>query len=120
MSLDPLPAEFCPGASGAGGRGQTDAPDLDLEKENQPYSHQSTGMIFKDVGPDLAAGTLIEQAGLKGAASAGAEGLPTGPAPTPSSHSGAKAADVLRLIDQMRQRVWQQFGYDLETQLQVW
>ncbi len=90
-----------------------------LKKENQPYSHQSTGMIFKDVGPDLAAGTLIEQAGLKGTRVGGAE-VSDRHANFIIAHSGAKAADVLRLIDQMRQRVWQQFGYDLETQLQVW
>jgi UDP-N-acetylmuramate dehydrogenase len=36
------------------------------------------------------------------------------------AHPGAKASDVLHLIDQARQRVWQQFGYELELQLQIW
>ncbi|MCA1685621.1 MAG: hypothetical protein LC745_06470 [Planctomycetia bacterium] len=33
---------------------------------------------------------------------------------------GATASDVLHLIDQIRQRVWQQFGYELTLQIQVW
>ncbi len=36
------------------------------------------------------------------------------------AHPGAKSADVLQLIDRIRQRVWQQFGYELELQIQVW
>ncbi|HEX3448781.1 MAG TPA: UDP-N-acetylenolpyruvoylglucosamine reductase, partial [Isosphaeraceae bacterium] len=36
------------------------------------------------------------------------------------AHPGAKASDVLELIDRIRQRVWQQFGYELELQIQVW
>ena len=90
-----------------------------LKKENQPYGHQSTGLIFKDVSPDLAAGTLIEQAGLKGTRVGGAE-VSDRHGNFIIAHPGAKATDVLHLIDQMRQRVWQQFGYELEMQLQVW
>ena len=37
-----------------------------IKKENQPYGHQSSGCIFKNPTPDLSAGTLIDQAGLKG------------------------------------------------------
>ena len=36
------------------------------------------------------------------------------------AHPGAKASDVLHLIEQIQQRVWQQFGYELEIQLQIW
>jgi UDP-N-acetylmuramate dehydrogenase len=90
-----------------------------VKKENQPYGHQSSGCIFKNPSPDLLAGTLIEQAGLKGARHGGAE-VSDRHANYIVAQPGATASDVLKLIDQIRQRVWQQFGYDLELQLQIW
>jgi len=90
-----------------------------VKKENQPYGHQSSGCIFKNVGADLSAGTLIDQAGLKGTRQGGAE-VSDRHANFIIAHPGATASDVLRLIDQIRQRVWQQFGYELELQIQVW
>jgi UDP-N-acetylmuramate dehydrogenase len=90
-----------------------------VKKESQPYGHQSSGYIFKDVSPELSAGALIEQAGLKGTRHGGAE-VSDRHANFIVAQPGAKAADVLHLIDQVRDRVRQQFGYELETQLQVW
>ena len=90
-----------------------------VKKENQPYGHQSSGLIFRNVEPDLTAGTLIDQAGLKGARQGGAE-VSDRHANFIIAHPGATASDVLRLVDQIRQRVWQQFGYELELQMQVW
>lgn len=90
-----------------------------VKKENQPYGHQSSGCIFKNPTPDLPAGTLIDQAGLKGTRVGGAE-VSDRHANFIVAQPGATAADVLHLIDQIRQRVWQQFGYELELQIQVW
>lgn len=90
-----------------------------VKKENQPYGHQSSGCIFKNPSPDLSAGTLIDQAGLKGTRVGGAE-VSDRHANFIVAQPGATAADVLSLIDQIRQRVWQQFGYELELQIQVW
>lgn len=90
-----------------------------VKKEGQPYGHQSSGYIFKNVGPDLSAGMLIEQAGLKGERHGGAE-ISDRHANFIVAQPGAKASDVLHLIDLVRQRVWQQFGYELEPQIQVW
>lgn len=90
-----------------------------LKKEHQPYGHQSSGCIFKNPTPDLSAGTLIDQAGLKGARVGGAE-VSDRHANFIIAQPGGKAEDVLRLIDQIHQRIWQQFGYDLERQIQVW
>ena len=90
-----------------------------LKKENQPYGHQSSGLIFKNISPDLTASTLIEQAGLKGTRYGGAE-VSDRHANFIIAHPEATTADVLHLIDQIRQRVWQQFGYELELQIQVW
>ncbi|GAC1475937.1 MAG: UDP-N-acetylmuramate dehydrogenase [Isosphaeraceae bacterium] len=90
-----------------------------VKKENQPYGHQSTGCVFKNVGVDISAGALIDQAGLKGARYGGAE-VSDRHANFIVAQPGATASDVLMLIEQIRQRVWQQFGYELELQLQVW
>ena len=90
-----------------------------IKKENQPYGHQSSGCIFKNPTPDVSAGALIDQAGLKGTRHGGAE-VSDRHANFIVAQPGATAADVLHLIDQIRQRVWQQFGYELELQIQVW
>src|SRR5438067_2628156 len=44
-----------------------------VKKETQPYGHQSSGCIFKNVGPDISAGDVIDRAGLKGTRVGGAE-----------------------------------------------
>ena len=44
-----------------------------IKKENQPYGHQLSGCIFKNPSPDVSAGALIDQAGLKGTTFGGAE-----------------------------------------------
>jgi UDP-N-acetylmuramate dehydrogenase len=90
-----------------------------VKKENQPYGHQSSGYIFKSPGSDLPAATLIEQAGMKGARHGGAE-VSDRHANFIVAQPGATAADVLQLIDQIRDRVRQQLGYELEPQIQVW
>jgi UDP-N-acetylmuramate dehydrogenase len=90
-----------------------------IKKENQPYAHQRSGCIFKNPSPEVSAGALIDQAGLKGTRLGGAE-VSDRHANFIVAHPGAKAADILQLIDRMRQRVWQQFGYELELQLQIW
>jgi UDP-N-acetylmuramate dehydrogenase len=90
-----------------------------VKKESQPYGHQSSGCIFKNPSPDISAGALIDQAGLKGSRFGGAE-VSDRHANFIFAHPGTKASDVLHLIEQIQQRVWQQFGYELELQLQIW
>lgn len=90
-----------------------------VEKENQPYGHQSSGCIFKDPAPDVSARTLIDQAGLKGERIGGAE-VSDRHSNFLVAQSGATSADVLALIDRIRQRVHEQSGHDLERQIQIW
>src|SRR5262245_3477900 len=90
-----------------------------IKKENQPYGYQFSGCIFKNPAPDVSAGTLIDQAGLKGTRFGGAE-VSDRHANFIIAHPGATSADVLELIDRIRQRVWQQFGYELDLQIQIW
>src|SRR4051812_24829676 len=90
-----------------------------VKKETHPPGPQSSGCIFKNPTAEISAGALIDQAGLKGTTFGGAE-ISDRHANFIVAHPGAKASDVLHLIDQARQRVWQQFGYELELQLQIW
>jgi UDP-N-acetylmuramate dehydrogenase len=90
-----------------------------VKKENQPYGYQFSGCIFRNPAPDVSAGTLIDQAGLKGTRFGEAE-VSDRHANFIVAHPGARTSDVLELIDRVRQRVWQQFGYELDLQIQVW
>lgn len=66
----------------------------------------------------LAAGWLIEQAGLKGVKVGGA-GVHTQQALVLVNHGGATAADVLRLAALVRERVEQMFGVRLEPEVRM-
>ncbi len=90
-----------------------------IKKENQPYGHQSSGCIFKNPTPELSAGTLVERAGLKGLRVGGAE-VSDRHANFIISQPGTRSAEVLQLIEQVRAKVRQQFGHELESQIKVW
>lgn len=89
-----------------------------MKKATQPLSDQSAGCIFKNPR-GLSAGTLIDQAGLKGTRLGGAE-ISDRHANFVVTHDGCKSDDVLRLIDLTRSKISEQFGVDLELEIQVW
>lgn len=89
-----------------------------MKKATQPLSFQSAGCVFKNPR-GLSAGALIEQAGLKGTRIGAAE-ISDRHANFIVTHEGAKSDDVLRLIDLARSKVSEQFGVDLELELQIW
>jgi UDP-N-acetylmuramate dehydrogenase len=67
----------------------------------------------------MSAGMLIEQAGLKNTR--------VGQAEVSDRHAnfiiadpGATSADVLKLIDLVRERVLDRLGIELETEIEVW
>jgi UDP-N-acetylmuramate dehydrogenase len=62
---------------------------------------------------------LVERAGLKGAREGGAE-VSDRHANYIIAQQGATSCDVLTLIETIKRRVWQQFSYDLELQIQIW
>ncbi|MEX2114484.1 MAG: UDP-N-acetylmuramate dehydrogenase [Pirellulales bacterium] len=89
-----------------------------IKKANQPLGHQSAGCIFKNPR-GMSAGMLIDQAGLKNTR--------YGQAVVSDRHAnfivaeaGAKSADVLQLIDVVRERVSDRLGIDLETEIEIW
>jgi UDP-N-acetylmuramate dehydrogenase len=89
-----------------------------VKKASQPLGHQSAGCIFKNPR-GMSAGMLIEQAGLKNTR--------VGQAEVSDRHAnfiiadpGATSADVLKLIDLVRERVLDRLGIELETEIEVW
>lgn len=88
------------------------------KKATQPYSFQSAGCVFKNPR-GMSAGLLIDQAGLRGTRIGNAE-ISDRHANFIVSHPGASSADVQRLIDLARSKVAEQFGVDLELEIEVW
>ena len=88
------------------------------KKNNQPLNTKNSGCIFKNPR-GVSAGALIDRAGLKG--------LQIGGATVSEKHAnfiiagkGCKSRDVMRLIDAVRQRVKEQFGLELELEIEIW
>ncbi len=89
-----------------------------MKKATQPLSFQSAGCIFKNPR-GLSAGALVEQAGLKGTR-VGQASLSDRHANFIVTETGATSEDVLRLIELAKSRVAEQFGVDLELEIQIW
>jgi UDP-N-acetylmuramate dehydrogenase len=89
-----------------------------MKKATQPLSFQSAGCIFKNPR-GLSAGSLIEQAGLKGIRVGQAE-ISDRHANFIVTHPNARSEDVLRLIDLARSKIAEQFGVDLELEIKIW
>ncbi|HEX6986490.1 MAG TPA: UDP-N-acetylmuramate dehydrogenase [Planctomycetaceae bacterium] len=88
------------------------------KKASQPLSHQSAGCVFKNPRGQ-SSGQLIDRAGLKGTRVGGAE-ISDRHANFVVTHQGAKADDVIRLIELARSRVLERFGVELEPEIQIW
>lgn len=89
---------------------------LEFRREKQPWNWPSAGSVFINP-PGQPAGYLLEQAGLKG--------LTIGGAQVSEKHAnfiinigGATATDVQQLIEVMQRRVREQFGIELQTEIQ--
>ena len=89
-----------------------------MKKATQPLTFQSAGCIFKNPR-GMSAGLLIDQAGLKGTRIGNAE-ISDRHANFIVTHPGATARDCLRLIDLARSKVSEQFGIDLDLEVQIW
>jgi UDP-N-acetylmuramate dehydrogenase len=89
-----------------------------VKKASQPLGHQSAGCIFKNPR-GMSAGMLIEQAGLKNTRIGQAE-VSDRHANFIVADPGATSADVLRLIDVVRERVTDRLGIELETEIEIW
>jgi UDP-N-acetylmuramate dehydrogenase len=85
---------------------------------SQPLADKSAGCIFKNPR-GLSAGALIDQSGLKGHTLGGAE-VSTKHANFITAKKGAKAEDVLSLINLVKDRVKDKFDVKLETEVVIW
>ena len=89
-----------------------------MRKATQPMAHQSAGCIFKNPR-GISAGSLVEQAGLKGESIGGAT-ISERHANFIITTPEATSSDVLALIEQVRGQVAKQFGVDLELEIGIW
>ena len=87
-------------------------------KDTQPLKFRSAGSVFKNPKPDLAAGYLIDQAGLKGTRQGDAEISPKH-ANFFVNHGQAKAEDVVALIRLAKKTVHEKFDVNLELEIKT-
>ena len=88
------------------------------KRNSQPLNTKNAGCIFKNPR-GLSAGALIDQAGLKGMRVGGAE-VSEKHANFVIAHSGATADDVLKLVNIIREKVFEKEGIRLESEVQIW
>lgn len=89
------------------------------KENNQPgLDTRNSGCVFKNPGEE-SAGALIDRAGLKG--------LQIGGAVVSEKHAnfiiaraGCTSRDVMRLIEAIKERVKEQFGTELELEIDIW
>ena len=86
-------------------------------QEKQPSRYASGGSVFKNPPQDYA-GRLIEKTGLKGKSVGGAMISPKH-ANFIVNTGGARAADILALMDLARKKVKEQMGVELEPEIRV-
>lgn len=98
-----------------------------LERETRELARQrmksqpggrNAGCVFKNP-PGASAGRMIDELGLKGTRIGGALVSPRH-ANFVVNEGGATAADVLALLDLLRERVRRETGVDLEPEVRVW
>lgn len=89
------------------------------KRSSQPLSQPSAGCVFKNPPGDSSAGALIDKAGLKG--------LSVGDAVVSPIHANyivntgrAASRDVRALIEQVRSRVKEAFGIELDLEIELW
>jgi UDP-N-acetylmuramate dehydrogenase len=88
------------------------------KKNTQPLNTKNSGCIFKNPR-GVSAGALIDRAGLKG--------LQVGGAVVSEKHAnfinalnGCTSNDVIKLIDDIKQKVKDQFNIELELEIEIW
>ena len=88
------------------------------KKNTQPLGRHSAGCVFKNPR-GLAAGALIDKSGLKGHRVGGAF-VSDKHANFIIADDGARASDVLKLINIIRETVYKRFEVYLELEIEVW
>ncbi len=95
---------------------------MKYKKESQPMAEKSAGCVFRNPernGERISAGLLIDRAGCKGMRIGGAE-VSRVHGNFMITHPGARAADVLHLIEEVAERVQDHSGIALDTEVVIW
>jgi UDP-N-acetylmuramate dehydrogenase len=88
------------------------------KRNSQPLNTKNAGCVFKNPR-GLSAGALIDQAGLKGMRVGGAE-VSQKHANFLIAHEGCTANNIKRLIQIIKEKVWEKNEIPLETEVQIW
>lgn len=96
------------------------AKNLAHRRATQPLTQPSAGSVFKNPKPDVPAGKLLEQAGVKGLRRGGAQVSELHANWIVNPDRRAQTADVLGLIQECIARVELQSGIVLEPEVRVW
>jgi UDP-N-acetylenolpyruvoylglucosamine reductase len=88
-----------------------------LRKAAQPTNRRTFGSVFKNPDHDLTAGRMLEACGLKGHRIGGAQISPKH-ANFIENADGARSAEAIALMDEARRRAREQFGVELEHEVQ--
>jgi UDP-N-acetylmuramate dehydrogenase len=91
---------------------------LEKRRERQPLDVPSAGCVFKNPAPDMPAGKIIEECGLKGR-SVGAAMVSPKHANFIVNTGSASTSDILSLIELVVQEVQRQTSIRLETEVEV-
>ena len=93
-----------------------------LQRKGKIPAQPSAGCVFKNIKKDgqliAAVGKLVEECGLKGVKSGGAE-IPNLHGNYIVNTGGAKAEDVVRLINLCKQKIKEKFNLELEEEIIV-
>ena len=87
-------------------------------KATQPTNKRTFGSVFKNPDHELGAGRMLEECGLKGYAIGGAVISPKH-ANFIENAGGATTADALALMAEARRRAREQFGVELEHEVEL-
>lgn len=87
-------------------------------KATQPTNKRTFGSVFKNPEHELGAGRMLETCGLKGYRIGGAQISPRH-ANFIENADGARSADALALMVEARRRALEQFGVELEHEVQL-
>jgi UDP-N-acetylmuramate dehydrogenase len=87
-------------------------------KAAQPTNKRTFGSVFKNPEHELTAGRMLEACGLRGYRIGGAQISPRH-ANFIESADGARSADAIALMAEARRRALEQFGVELEHEVQL-
>jgi UDP-N-acetylenolpyruvoylglucosamine reductase len=88
-----------------------------LRKAAQPTNKRTFGSVFKNPDHELTAGRMLDACGLRGHRIGGAQISPRH-ANFIENSGGARTADAIALMTEARQRAWEQYGVELEHEVE--